>query len=214
MNEILSALIQAMGTITAAIIATVFANRIVKKHSYSYFRSYEDKHHDLTDITRKAKNDIFIVVAIGDILLEKYNNEIEKYLKRGIKIKYLILDNEKVLEFERYLNGRNTEDFRRSRREALERLEKLQNDYEDLFEVRTFHSMFTASYIGVDIWQLPGENANCENSVIQTMLYQYRVGAEKSPITYISPKNDYKQYQTTVKSIKEMWNDADCKIDR
>lgn len=209
MSEILSAVIQAIGTISAAIIAAVFANIIVKKHSPSYFHSYEDKHHNLTDITRKAKNDIFIVAAIGGNLIERYIDEFEKYLQRGIEIKYLILDNEYIYVLEKYLHGKNFPEFEEAVRVARERLRKLENEYPDLFEVREFHSFFTASYIGIDIWKTPDDYSDSRNSVIQTMLYQYNIGTEKSPITYISPKNDYKQYQTTVKSMKEMWNDSD-----
>ncbi len=204
--QIVSAFIQAGGTIIAAICAALFAKSIVKESIKPLFKSYSDKSHDLSDLTQNAVNDIFIIVAIGNRLLEKYLSEFESKIKDGIHFRYLLLDMERYKELEIYMNDElsNSDEYV----QVLQKLLKLQSDYPNLVEIRTFHGFMSASYIGIDICPETENLHILSSSIIQAMLYQYRVQAKNSPITYISPKSDEKCYRSTVSCMKEMWRDA------
>ena len=203
---IVSAWIQAIGTVVAALIAALFAHKIVKDNVSPYFHSYSDITHDLRDITQKAKSDIFIAVAVGDRLLEKYAFELEERLKAGISIRYLLLDVSRFQELEQYMHGKNIDVS--IHRQVLEILRRWKEKYPTLIDIRIFHDFMSASYIGVDIWPNAANSPVFPSSVIQTMLYQYRIPAAECPITYLSPKSDMKHYKSTVSCIKTMWRDA------
>lgn len=203
---LLSALIQVVGTISAALIATFAARRIVKDAVHPSFHSYSDPSHDLCDITGKARSDVFVVAAIGDRLLEKYLSEFERLLSEGIHIRYLLLDVPHFQELEFYMHGKPMDEA--LYHQVLGTLRRLKEKYPDHFEARIFHDLMTASYIGVDVWpNLPGPDL-LPSSVIQTMLYQYRVHAENLPITYLSPKSDEQYFKGTVACMKKMWLNA------
>lgn len=208
--QIISALIQAIGAILAALLAALFARSIVKDAVSPHFHSYSESSHDLRDITRKAQSDIFIVVAIGDRLLEKYMSEFERQLKAGICIRYLFLDHSGFSNLDTYLHDAPSRDG--AYLSALKRLSELKEKYPSLMNVRIFPNYMSASYIGVDIWPTPPTPSILPSSVIQTMLYQYHVAAKDSPITYLSPKTDKKQYNSTVQSIKDMWGAAETDL--
>lgn len=209
MNEygvIVAAIIQAVGTIAAAFVAVLFARKIVKEESRSYFHSYSDKTHNVADIIEKAQSDIFIVVIVGDRFMNKYKKKLKKCLSNGIQVRYLFANKNGFHEQEKYLNGANVDE--KIYIGVLRELNKLKKHYPDLLDVRAFHTFLTASYIGIDIWPSP-PYSTLPNSVIQVMLYQYHVHAESSPITYLSPKADKNHYTSTVDSIKAMWESAE-----
>lgn len=203
-NEIIAAIIGSCGGIIAAVIAALSARKIVKESVNSRFHSYSDNSHDVTDILMQSQNDVFIVVLIGDRLLEEHKKYFIKLLKRGIHIRYLILDEREHKEIESFILGECADVSYRN--DVLRALYELKKEYKYLFEVREFHSITTASYICTDII-LP-EKQFISSSGIQIMLYQYKTKAKVSPITYISPKSDEKEYTTTVQSIRNMWDDA------
>lgn len=209
-KEIITAIIQASATIlaaiSAAVIAAVSAKRIVKESLASRFRSYSDKSHDVTDILTHAQNDVFIVAAVGDIFIGKYFSYIEKLLKRNIKVKYLLLSENELKKAEYYFHGKEIDiAFREN---IINKLIELKQRYADLFELREFNLMMTASYICVDTMLNPPTQKFISSSVIQTMLYQYKTPTEESPLTYISPKTEEKEFLTTVQCIKQMWEDS------
>lgn len=201
-SEIIASIIQAFGTVIAAFVAALFAQKIVRKEIRPYFHSYADKNHDLSDITMKAQSDIFIVAAVGDRLLKRYRSELERNLKSGIQVRYLLLDKSGFQKQENYLNGVDVDE--QIYNDVLRELKELKEKYPQLLEVRIFHGFLTASYIGVDIWPDPLKGS-LPNQVIQVMLYQYLVHAENSPITYLSLETDKEHYTSTVNSIKSMW---------
>lgn len=202
---IIAASIQAIGTIAAALIAVLAARKIANDVRPA-FHSYSDPSHDLCDITYKAKSDVFIIVAIGDNLLEKYQSEIERLLKYGIHIRYLLLDIEHFQKLESYMHGHPAKPDEYS--QVLAILRELQATYPDNMEVRLFHDLLPASYIGIDVWPAFPTFISSPGAVIQTMLYQYRIRAKKLPITYFSPKTGKRHYKATVESMKKMWVDA------
>ena len=205
-GEIIAAIISAVGTIAAAFIAVLFAGKIVKEESRSYFHSYSDKTHNVADIIEKAQSDIFIVVIVGDRFLNKYKKKLEKCLSSGIEVRYLLANKKGFHEQEDYMSGADVDE--KVYMNVLKKLNKLKKKYPDLLDVRAFHTFLTASYIGIDIWP-PPPHSTLPNSVIQIMLYQYHVLAENSPITYLSPKADKNHYTSTVDSIKAMWESAE-----
>ncbi len=209
-TSIITAIIEASATIiaaiSAAIIAAVSAKRIVKESLASRFRSYSDKSHDVTDILIHAQNDVFIVAAIGDIFLGEYFPYIEKLLNRKIKVKYLLLSENELKKAEYYFRGEEIDIA--FRKDIINRLEELELRYADLFELREFNLMMPASYICVDTMLNPPTRKFISSSVIQAMLYQYKTLTKESPITYISPRTEEKEYLTTVQCIKQMWEDA------
>lgn len=205
-GNIIAAIITTVGTIIAAIIATMGAKRIVKESMNSRFRTYGDKSHDVTDILVLAQNDVFFVAAVGDIFIKEYFEYIKKLLSRGIKVRYLLLTKDKLEKELYYVNGRKIDvDFREK---VIESLNELKLQHRDLFEWREFDFFMTESYVCVDIMLNPPNPKYISSSVIQTMLYQYKTPTEESPITYISPKTDEKEFLTTVQCIKQMWVDS------
>ena len=102
---IIGAVIQAAGTVAAAFITVSFAGRIVKKSIDSYFRSYTDKSFHRRDVLEGAKQDIFIATGIGNNFFETYGEEIKRKLEAGIRVRYMLLDQSRFNEMERYLHG-------------------------------------------------------------------------------------------------------------
>ena len=208
-KEIVQAFIGAGGTIIAAVVAAAIAAygaKRIAKSVISRFRTYGDKSHNVVDLLVHAQNDVFIVAAVGDRLLEKHKDYIQKLLNNGVRIRYLLLTEGKLKEAEEYIHGRNIDiSFRKK---VIDDLKSLESGYKGLFEYREFDSSMTASYICVDIMPQPPSERFEASSAIQIMLYQYKTKAAASPITYISPQIDEKVFKTTVDSIREMWNDA------
>ena len=202
-KEIIAAIIGAVGAIAAAFIAAFFARKIVKENVNPQFHSYADKNHDAGELMNLAQADIFISAAIGNLFLPKHLDLIEKLLKRKIKIKYLLLTEDRLREAEYYMHGEEIEKLKEAREKVVKTLVKLKKTYSEYFEFREFDKPMTASYICRDIFCEPDNSA-----AIHVMLYQYKTLAKNSPITYISPKKDGEAYKTTVKCINEMWNDA------
>lgn len=199
--DITSAIIQAVGTIIAAVIATFGAGLIIKKSRESHFHAYSDEKHDVRRIMRKANVSITIVVGIGDNLLEKYKEDIIRYIKRGICVNYLLQDYEHFCQLENYIEGKdpNTERWE----STVEIIKELKNENPLYFRAEWFHDLLTASYIGIDI-----DEPTSPAAVIQAMIYQYHTKAEKAPITLISAKTDLQEFNTTVGTIHKMWEEG------
>ncbi len=205
-GSIIAAIITTVGTIIAAIIATKGAKKIVKESMNSRFRTYGDKSHDVTDILAHSQNDVFFAAVIGDKFIKEYFEYIKKLLSRGIKVRYLLLAKDKLKEELCYIHGEEINmDYRE---DVIRSLNELKLQYRDLFEWREFDLFMTESYVCVDIMLNPPTQKYISSSVIQTMLYQYKTPTKESPITYISPKTDEKEFLTTVQCIKRMWEDS------
>lgn len=201
---IIGAVIQAAGTVAAAFITVSFAGRIVKKSIDSYFRSYTDKSFHRRDVLEGAKQDIFIATGIGNNFFETYGEEIKRKLEAGIRVRYMLLDQNRFNEMERYLHGNFAKDIA-IHHEMVDRLKSLRERYPALFEFRFFHEYMTVSYICADIWP----NVIQDSGLIQIMLYQFNVRPKHSPIMYIDSKANEKSFITTVNSIKDMWQKSD-----
>lgn len=199
--EIVCALIEAMGTILAAAIGVGWLGKIVKKNMDTYFFSYSDTKHDLHRIMRRAKNSLTIVVAYGDRLLESYGNEIESYLKRGIQVEYLMLDREHAFSLDRDYYQKKEQETAEALDRTLRKLEKL-SQYENL-QIRESNLFLSASYIGVDLYE-PLEKRGV-SPVIQVMIYQFGIRTPQSPITYLFPDANPRQFETTAECIQKMW---------
>lgn len=201
---ILPAVIQAAGTVFAAYITVNKAGKIVKKSMDSYFHSYTDKSFHRRNVLEGAKSDIFIATGIGNNFIEHYGDEIERKLRSGLHVRYMLLDQSRFNEMEWYLHG----DFAKDssiHRAMRENLKALQEKYPSLFELRFFHGYMTVSYICADIWPNMVQNSG----LIQIMLYQFNVRPKHSPIMYIDPRANEKGFITTVNSIKDMWQKSD-----
>lgn len=175
----------------------------VLKNNKPYFHSYSEKSHDAGSLIRNAQNDIFVATAVGNKFLKTHGDEIEEKLKAGIQVRYMMLDINRFHEMEEYLHGVYKKD-KDIHIEVSEKLRDWKKRYPDLVEAKFFQGYLTASYIGIDIWP----DAIQESSLIQIMMYQYRVRARQSPIMYNFPKTDEKSYITTVESVKNMWRDG------
>lgn len=206
-STVTAALIQTAGTLIAALITALFARKIVSESIRPFFQSYSDKSHDMRDITRKARSDILVVTSVGDKLLEKFESEFQRKLQANMKFRYLFLSGERFDEMEWYLHGQDAKD-RTGHNNVIRTLKRLQEKYPELVEARVFSGFLTASYICADIWPDPSLGAVLPSSIVQAMLYQYRVHAKDSPITYFSPKMDRTHYDTIVASIKSMWDEG------
>lgn len=201
---IISAIIQAAGAIAAALIAAVYAKRIVKSFR---FHSYSDSPENIVKILKKARSDIFIITVVGDKLLSASEKEIARCLRRGIRVRYLLLDPVRFHEMESYMHGKNAKEIQIFYN-AIKSLSRLQNEYPSLLEVRFFSSHMTASYICIDSCPDPSRDAALFSPFVQIMLYQYHVHAKKSILLTLHEKTDQDHYDATIRSMQDMWEDA------
>lgn len=217
--EYISALIEACGVVLGAVLGALIAggyiSKMFKSNLLPLFQTYSDEKHDVNNLMRKATENLYIVVSIGDRLLDKYENQILSYLKRGVKLKFLIHEKTKFFEMENYINASsqlNENDYIDYRNKALEILRGFKRNYPKLVEIREFPLIFSASYIGVDIEENLITNEWPSHSMIQVLLYQYNVKTKDSPITYFSPKANRELFRRTAQCILDMW-DVATKID-
>lgn len=206
LGEIVSALIQAAGAITAAVIAAYYANRIAKGFK---FHTYAEAPQDICTIMRKARSDIFIITAVGDNLLEVTEKTLEKKLRAGVYVRYMMLDVDRFHEMEKYMHGPDAKDGE-IRDKALEILTRLKEKYPDSLEVRFSSQYMTASCIGIDTCPDPSREKALLTPFIQAVIYQYHVSVKDSFVMYFHERTerDRKYYEATAKSMRDMWEDA------
>ena len=200
-----------LGPVLGALIAGGYISKMFKRDVLPLFQTYSDEKHDAHKLMRKATENIYIVASIGDRLLEKYERKMRSYLKRGVKLKFLMHEKAKFFELESYIHADTKPDedsYVKDRTKALETLMGLKRNYPELVEIREFPLIFPASYIGIDIEENIITNEWPSHSMIQVMLYQYNVKTKDSPITYLSPKTNRKLFQRTAQCILEMWDIA------
>ena len=101
-----NSIIQASGTIVAAIsgavITGLFAKGIVKNDVPALIHTYSDKDHDVRKVIKRAKKSIYIVVTIGNHLLEEIEDDLRVCLKKGINVYFLMHNEEKGHELKEY----------------------------------------------------------------------------------------------------------------
>lgn len=213
--EWVSSLIQALGTVVGAIVGALITSGyikvIYKRNEPAIIRTYSDEDHNAHELMRKATQSIFIVVSIGDHLIEKHLNQMRIYLRKGVKLRFLIHNEVRYYELENYINADvdlNRENYKKIRNDTLEKLQRLKQDFPKQVEIRIFCSYLTASYIGIDIGKDETFNEWNSNSTVQMMVYQYGVKTKNNPITYFSFENNRKMFQSTVESILNMWHES------
>lgn len=231
-NEIGSAIIQAVGTIIASIIGVGYLEKIIHKEIVPGFFSYSEPNHDLWEILRSATTEVVFVVAYGDQMLQKHKKHLETLLRKGVMIKFLMLDPENAVrmgveymyalqrpilsnkeDVERYINKEDIEtyiniiDGYRSSLKALKELHEGSNG--EYLEVRQTKLPLSASYVAVDLPDVcydDSQNTPHRRPIIQMMVYQFSVVSEHSPITYLTPQKSPEQFANTGRSIQEMWS--------
>lgn len=204
--DVLGSFIEALGSIVAAGISIGYLDWFIKKRS-GYFFNYADKNHNLHKVMRKAKKSITIVANCGDGLLEKHSNQLLRYMKNGVQVNYVLLDNKNYVLMDQYTRGVKTEDYT-ALVTALKLLNKLKKEHPERFTVRVFRSILTASYIGIDLEQELTSHTWNERALIQIMPYHYHTMTRESPITYLYPK-DREQFTTIADSIFEIFDDSE-----
>lgn len=198
-------LVSAGAAIGAAVIAAGKLGNIAKDSIDTYFVNYSDTQHDLARLLRKAKYSITFVVLYGDAMLDKYEQDIRKCLKRNVSVRYLMVTPEHAEALDKdFFCSEKWQETRGKITTVMQRLQGLASDGN--FEVRRWKKQMPASYIAVDA--LPHEQH--EGSVIQMMVYQYCTPSEKSPITYLTNKKNETEFSTTVGSIECMWDNAEA----
>lgn len=225
-SEIGSAIIQALGTIVAAIIGVGYLEKIIHKEIVPSFFSYSEPNHDLWEILRSATTEVVFVVAYGDQLLQKHKKHLAALLRKGITIKFLMLDPENAIRMgteymyaldrpilsnkkgiETYVN---IIDGYRSSLKALKELHDGSNG--KYLEVRQTKLPLSASYVAIDLPDAcynDSPNTPHRRPVIQMMVYQFAVVSEYSPITYLTPQKCPEQFTNTGHSIQEMWDSSE-----
>lgn len=201
---IISAVIQAAGTIAAALIAAFCAKRIARNFQ---FHTYSNAPEKVRTILRKARSDIFIITAVGDKLLEVSEKVIAQRLRQGIRVRYLLLELSQFRKMEQYMHGENKKEVR-IYFNTLEKLFDLQKKYPSLMEVRFFASHMTASYIGIDTCPSSARDSDLLSPFVQVMMYQYHTRAKDSVLFYFHEKTNKIPYSFTTRSMRDMWEDA------
>lgn len=211
--EYISSIIEAgggiVGSVAGAFIAAGYIGKAFKANIAPQFRTYSDEKHDVHKLMRTAKNSIYIVASIGDQLLEKHEKRIWGYLKKSVRLHFLIQKKPQYYELEHYINANNDftdEHYDLVRNSALEKLKRLQTEFPTQVEIREFPFFLSASYIGIDIEEDVATNSWLSHAIIQVMLYQYAVPSKMCPITYFSFKDNRELFKSTANCISEMWS--------
>ena len=213
-NAIWGSVVGAAATIFAALINGGIFRNTIRKEIVPNFFSYSEPHHDLWPLLRSAKEEIIIVVAYGDRLLKGQKEHLECLLKRGIRIKYLMLDPGKALEMgTSFIYPTSPLDYvLRARRleakaeisDALSSLEMLQRSVPGGMEIRMTSLPLTASYIAIDLPTRVTNPSRC-NALIQMMVYQFGVMPENSPIAYLRFKNEKEKLPHCIYKEQACW---------
>lgn len=92
---------------------------------------------------------------------------------------------------------------------ALDNLAQLQKNAprKNNIDIKMISHSLTASYIAIDLSTRFTHPRQC-SSIIQMMVYQFGVMSKNSPTTYLTFKNDKKQFENTADSIDNMWRSA------
>ncbi len=198
-------------SVLGAFIAAGYLSRVFEKNISPLFYTYSDEKHDVYKLIRKADSSIYVVVGVGDQFLRKYEKRLEKCLKRGVTLHFLMQTESQYCAFERYIHAVDDSDdcqYVEVRESALCILNRLKLSYPNQVQVREFHGYLTASYIGIDIDERNVSPKWSPHAIIQVMIYQYGVAAQDSPISYFSAKHNQKLFESTANSIMEMWGDG------
>lgn len=204
LNSIVCTVIQAGVTIATALIA----RKIVKDDIAPIFQSYSDRSYDLSKLIKKASRNIVFIGASGYRILKDYGSDIEERLDCGVSVYYLFLEEQQLLDMERYRHGDAAADeniYLSVKEKLREWCSKYNSKYCRQLRIREFSHFMTAAYVGVDI---PFGEENCgysSDSVIQVVQYQYGRSAKDSPLTYLHFKRNRKQFMGTIDSINKMW---------
>ena len=207
-TEIVCTLIQAAGTVVAALGTAIIARVMIQKDIKPIFQSYSDKSYDLSDILGRARHNIVIMGASGYRILKEYGSVIEKKLNRGVSLYYLFLNEQQLLAMERYRHGGLTAADRNIYAEVKEILGRWREKFGKQLQVREFSQFMTAAYVGVDIPFGKERLGYSSDSVIQVVVYQYGNSAKDSPLTRLTPKRDKRHFEGTIDPMAKMWSDA------
>lgn len=97
-----SSIVQAGGSIIAAVSGAIitgqFAKGIVKNDVPALIHTYSDENHDVHKVIKRAKKSIYIVVTIGNHLLEEIEDDLRVCLKQGINVYFLMHSEDKEHE--------------------------------------------------------------------------------------------------------------------
>lgn len=203
-ESIISAFVEAAGTILAAFVGAGYIGKMINKTAEAYFFSYSNKEHNLRNVLGRAQNSIIIIANCGDNLLREYSDNLRKYMKSGVSIKYVLIDYEHFPIMDSYTA--NGEDYA-PLRDAVKELNKLKAEYPSKLDVRVFESILTASYIGVDLEKEPITNSWTKRSILQVMPYHYHVAPRYSPATFLTPK-DTVHFGRIVDCVEEIWDNS------
>lgn len=210
MEQYINSIIQASGTIIAAVLGALIAagyiGKIVKKDVVPRFFFYKDNDHDAHKIMRKAKGSIYIIASIGDIFLSKHEKHLRSYLARGVKIHYLVQAKQQNEELEKFI-GADLETYKGNNtwEATMRKLIQLHNDFKNEFEVKESNLFFTTSYIAIDIDQNANNGEYSIEPVIQATFYQYGLHTGESPATFFTPRSSGTLYGKIKDCILDMW---------
>ncbi len=215
---IISALIQGGFSVIAAIVGAVTATLIgagviTRKFSSSGFQLYKNNRKLTRRLIKNATHDVTIILAVGDVFFNEYEEVLARKMKAGIKVNVLILTKDKWLTHSNYIkfDGDAIVDYEKT----ISILTRLKNaEAGKMLEVREFDDMMTASYIGIDLCKASRSIWRRSNPIIHMMLYQYGTMTEDSTIAYLTLRKTLEQFEITEESIEKMWNDGkrmDCK---
>ena len=208
MDNILPAIIEAVAVIVAALVGTITVRETIKETEHTRYINYANiKDKDLKRILRIAKKSIIVVANCGDTLLKKYKSDFSQYMCKKIKLYYLLLGLDEFERMDIYMTGDNKINYN-TMINALEDLRDLKNEFGDMIEIRQSKSIFTHSFISIDLVESGHDNIWPPYAVIQLMSYLYLVPAKDSPITYFTPSNK-KSFDLVANSILALWHDAD-----
>ena len=185
-EQVTTAIIDALGTITAALLASNYLLQLLKKSTY--FTHYADKAHNVRYLLSKAKINIYFIAACGNDFLSKHRKWLESYMKNGKTINFLLLDKKHYSMMSQYVSGGKKTDWK-PLIDSLNILIELKSTYKDKINIRVLNGLLTASYIGIDI----GEEYK-SNSEIQIMMYQYNTDTKDSLITRIQKNRNEEEY--------------------
>ena len=151
-----------------------------------------------------AKKSITIIVNCGNVFLEQYADDLANYMKKGIKIKFLLLNNDNFRVMEKYTMGEKAKDS--ALEDSKRILRELSNKYGRKMEIKVFKNFLTASYICADLEKGKYTEKWLSSSIVHVMYYQFRTDPKDSPIKVFEANDS--DFEIVADAAKKIWDEG------
>lgn len=195
-----------MAAVAAAYIAARKVEETAANVAEKFFYKYVGNERKAKEVMDSAKESITVIANCGIFFLEEYKEDLSKYLRKGIKINYLLLDKDNYMVMDKYIKNckeANEDNYNKS----ADILNDLKKENKNELEIRIFRNFLTESYICSDLEIDPNTNKWNSKATIQVMAYQYGTLPGNAPMTIIRTKE--KIFDTFAETVQRIWEEGE-----